>query len=173
MAHGDEAKRLNATLARWHQARRESLPAAQAADAVGVSHATLYRWDACAEPISRRPHRTRPRRWSPELIAEIEGLRGDFPMWGRAKLGPCCANRAATSPTPPSAASSPISSGAWRYEFCSAYQLEPSIDAINPVRDTFQYLDNHHRPHGAPAGTAPAAHRAKRRVEEQPAPQMT
>lgn len=83
-----EASRPDAVLARWHQARRDGLTADQAAHAVGVSRATLYRWDQHTEPRSRRPHHTRPRRWPPELIAEIERLRDDFPMWGRAKLGP-------------------------------------------------------------------------------------
>lgn len=83
-----EAGRRDAILGRWHQARRDGLTADQAAHAVGVSRATLYRWDRRAEPLSRRPHRIKPKRWSPALIAEIERLRDDFPMWGRAKLGP-------------------------------------------------------------------------------------
>lgn len=83
-----EAARRDAILRRWHQARRDGLTADQAADAVGASRASLYRWDRRAEPLSRRPHTTRPRTWTPDLIAEIERLRADFPMWGRAKLGP-------------------------------------------------------------------------------------
>ena len=83
-----EAARRDVLLRRWHQARRDGLTAAQAARAVGVSRASLYRWNKRAEPLSRRPRTTRPKTWTPALIAEVERLRADFPMWGRAKLGP-------------------------------------------------------------------------------------
>ena len=39
-------------------------------------------------PKSRRPRRVRPKTWTPELRRAVERLRQDFPMWGRAKLGP-------------------------------------------------------------------------------------
>lgn len=75
-------------LQRWRQARADGLTAEQAAKAVGVSRATLYRWEQQAEPRSRRPHRQRSKSWTPALVAAIEALRADFPMWGKAKLGP-------------------------------------------------------------------------------------
>ena len=75
-------------LARWRGARRAGLTAAQAAAAVGVPRATLYRWEKAPAPKSRRPHRVRPKNWSPALRAEVERLRLDFPMWGKEKLGP-------------------------------------------------------------------------------------
>lgn len=280
------------------------------------ARATLYRWDRRAEPLSRRPHRVKPTRWSPELIAEIERLRGDFPMWGRAKLGPLLREQGfavsdatvgriiahlvkrgrlvavptlrrrphshrwtarrhhavrlpkGLKPTVPgglvqidtvsvnvapdrpikhftaydpvakwtvglaahraTAASAarfldkvvadmpfPIQAiqvdggsefkaefeqacaergitlyalppkrpqlngavercnGAWRYEFYAVYDLEPTINAINPILEAFQHLYNHHRPHGALAGSTPAAHLARRQAAEQPASQMT
>ena len=83
-----EAARRDASLKRWHQARRDGLTAEQAARAVGVSRASLYRWQARREPLSRRPRTPRLKTWTAALIAEVERLRADFPMWGRAKLGP-------------------------------------------------------------------------------------
>lgn len=83
-----EAARRRDAVARWHGARRAGLNADQAARAVGVPRATLYRWDKAPVPKSRRPHRVRRNCWSPALRAEVERLRLDFPMWGKDKLGP-------------------------------------------------------------------------------------
>jgi hypothetical protein len=46
--------------------------------------------------------------------------------------------------------------GAWRYEFYETYDLPSSVEALNPILDSFQHLYNHHRPHGALAGQTPA-----------------
>ncbi|MGH7152822.1 MAG: integrase core domain-containing protein, partial [Acetobacteraceae bacterium] len=73
-------------LSRWRQARANGLSATQAAHAVGVSRATLYRWQQRIEPRSRRPHRRRTRRWGSDLIGEVEALRGQYPMWGKRKI---------------------------------------------------------------------------------------
>ena len=43
-------------LARWQTARRRGLSADEAAEAVSVARATLYRWLKRPEPRSRRPH---------------------------------------------------------------------------------------------------------------------
>jgi transposase InsO family protein len=75
-------------LGRFAAARRDGLTAAQAARAVGVGRATLYRWRRQLEPRSRRPHRRRGKTWTPALVRAVERLRADYPMWGRAKLGP-------------------------------------------------------------------------------------
>lgn len=75
-------------LQRFDRARRDGLTAVQAAAAVGIPRATLYRWSAALEPRSRRPHRVRQKDWPCELIRAVERLRLDFPMWGRAKIGP-------------------------------------------------------------------------------------
>lgn len=77
-----------AAVARWRRAMGDGLSAGQAARAVGVPRATLYRWEGRAEHRSRRPHHVRQRQWPSALIRAVERLRGDFPMWGRAKLGP-------------------------------------------------------------------------------------
>ena len=75
-------------LRRSEQARRDGLTAEHAAKAVGVSRASLNRWSHRLEPKSRRPRRTRPKTWTSPLIRAVERLRDDYPMWGRAKLGP-------------------------------------------------------------------------------------
>jgi transposase InsO family protein len=64
------------------------LSASQAARAVGVGRATLYRWEKQPTPRSRRPKRMRAKTWAPALITAVEALRLDHPMWGKAKLGP-------------------------------------------------------------------------------------
>ena len=86
----DEAHRRDA-LERWRRARSNGLSAADAADAVGVSRATLYRWRKLQSqgrlaPRSRRPRRVRKAQWSPQLAAAAHEARADFPMWGKAKI---------------------------------------------------------------------------------------
>lgn len=71
---------------RWRRARAAGLSADEAAAAVGVSRATLYRWARRPEPLSRRPRRLRRPQWSPALARAVEELRGDNPMWGKRKL---------------------------------------------------------------------------------------
>ncbi len=83
-----EAARRRDAVARWLRARGDGLNAEQAARAVGVPRSTLYRWEKDAAPKSRRPHRVRTKTWTPEMRRAAERLRQDFPMWGRAKLGP-------------------------------------------------------------------------------------
>src|SRR5690606_12964923 len=81
----EAAIRMDA-LKRWRRARAAGLSADDAAAAVGVSRASLYRWANRAEPMSRRPRRVRRPQWSPALAHAIEDLRGDNPMWGKRKL---------------------------------------------------------------------------------------
>ena len=83
-----EAERRRDAVARWLRARGDGLNAEQAARAVGAARSTLYRWEKDAAPKSRRPHRVRPKTWTPALRQAVERLRQDFPMWGRAKIGP-------------------------------------------------------------------------------------
>jgi putative transposase len=71
---------------RWRRARAAGLSAGDAAQAIGVSRASLYRWVKQAEPRSRRPRQLRRPRWSPALAMAVEELRGDNPMWGKRKL---------------------------------------------------------------------------------------
>lgn len=74
------------TVARWRRAMRDGLTAQQAAHAVGVPRATLYRWEQAPEPRSRRPHRPRRPCRTPALVEAVEQLRLDNPMWGKRKL---------------------------------------------------------------------------------------
>ena len=75
-------------LRRYERARRDGLTAEQAAKAVGVSRATLHRWSVRLEPKSRRPLRMRLKSWTSKLVRAVQDLRDDYPMWGKAKLGP-------------------------------------------------------------------------------------
>ncbi len=296
-------------LRRFEQARRDGLSAEQAARAIGVSRASLNRWGHRLEPKSRRPHRVRPKTWTSQLVRAVQALRDDFPMWGKAKLGPLlrqqglevsdatvgrilkslmdrgvvqpvpalrkkrlakrwtprrkhavrlpkglrpdrpggvvqvdtvfitlapgkavkhftaydpvakwtvakAANRAtakaaslfldkviAQMPFPVEAIQVDGGSefkaefedackdkglvlyelppkrpqlngavercnGAWRYEFYGVYDLPRSVEALNPILDSFQHLYNHHRPHGALAGLTPARYLAKLQAAE-------
>ena len=294
-------------LQRFDRARRDGLTAVQATRAVGVPRSTLYRWRARIEPRSRRPHRFRSKSWPSDLVRAVERLRLDFPMWGRAKIGPLvraegiracdrtvgriiaqlvqrgvvqpvpalrrrprshrwsarrhhavrlpkglkpdrpgglvqidtvfvtlAPGRAikhftASTPSPSGRQGDPQSdgsgrqpvpgqgadrdalprpgppgrwrvgvqgrlraglqgqgprplrapaqaatverslercNGAWRYEFYETYDLPTSLEALNPILDSFQHLYNHHRPHGALAGLTPAAYLAKRQAGE-------
>ena len=83
-----EAERRRDAVARWRRAMADGLAADRAAKAVGVPRSTLYRWEKAPEPKSRRPRRPRQAKWPPALKHAVERLRQDFPMWGRAKLGP-------------------------------------------------------------------------------------
>lgn len=83
-----EAERRRDAVARWRRAMDAGLSADDAAAAVGVPRSTLYRWKKQPQPKSRRPHRLRAKGWSPALRRAVERLRGDFPMWGKDKLGP-------------------------------------------------------------------------------------
>lgn len=302
-------------LRRSDQARRDGLTAQAAAQAVGVSRASLNRWSHRLEPRSRRPHRTRPRTWTSDLIRAVERLRDDFPMWGKAKLGPLLREEGfeasdstvgrilkslmqrgrvqpvarlrksprcrqayrrrhavrlprGLKPDRPGAvvqidtvfitlapgkpikhftAYDPVAkwtvaqavrnatarnasifldkvlaempfpiraiqvdggsefkaefeqacadkglvlyelppkrpqlngavercNGAWRYEFYAVHDLPLSLQALNPLIDSFQHLYNHHRPHGALDGMTPAKHLAKLQAQETPPSHMS
>jgi putative transposase len=283
------------------------LTAGTAAKAVGVPRATLYRWENRPRRRSSRPHRLRRKNWPPAVVRAVERLRQDFPMWGRAKLGPllraegfqvCDAtvgriiaslvargvldpvasrrrgtrrstakrrfavrlprnlqadrpgslvqidtvfvsvapgkaikhftaydpvakwtvakafNRATAASAalfldkiirdmpfkveavqvdggsefmaefeqachdkairlyvlPPNCpqmnGAVERCNGAWRYEFYAVYEIPSSVDKINPILDSFQHLYNHHRPHGALGGLAPAQYLPKLQAQD-------
>jgi putative transposase len=73
---------------RCREARAGGLSTDQAARAVGVSRASLYRWSRDRELKSRRPNNVRKPQWTPALAEAVEALRLDYPMWGKAKLEP-------------------------------------------------------------------------------------
>ena len=301
-------------MARFERACRDGLTTAQAARAVGVARSNLYRWREQLEPKSRRPHRVRQKSRPSGLVRAVERLRLDFPMWGRAKIGPLIraegftvsdstvgriirslVDRGVVQPVPTLrhrprshrwasrrrhalrlpkglrpdrpgglvqidtvfvnlapgraikhfTAYDPVAkwtvakwtvakaarratahaaslfldkvlaempfpvdgiqvdggsefkaefekacqskglalyelppkrpqlnggvercNGAWRYEFYETYDLPTTVEALNPILDSFQHLYNHHRPHGALAGQTPAAYLAHRQAAE-------
>jgi putative transposase len=73
-------------LGRWRRARENGLSAEEAARAVGVGRATLYRWERQLEPRSRRPHRLRRPSYTGALVRAVERLRAEHPMWGKGKI---------------------------------------------------------------------------------------
>jgi transposase InsO family protein len=75
-------------LRRFERARREGLTAQEAGRAGGVARASLHRWSKRLEPKSRRPLRVRLKNWPNKLVRAVQALREDYPMWGKAKLGP-------------------------------------------------------------------------------------
>ncbi len=81
-----EAARRRDAVGRWRGAMADGLTAEQAAKAVGIRRATLYRWEKRFEPLSRRPHRPRGRQWTAELARAVEDLRNANPMWGKRKI---------------------------------------------------------------------------------------
>ena len=87
LAGPDAAERMRLdAVRRWRRAMGDGLTSAQAARAVSVPRATLYRWEKRAAPLPTRPLRVR----RPELRRGIEGrvreLRKRFPAWGRGKI---------------------------------------------------------------------------------------
>lgn len=56
--------------------------------------------------------------------------------------------------------------GAWRYEFYETYDLPVTVEELNPLIDGFQYLYNHHRPHGALGGLTPDEYRRNTQAKE-------
>ena len=72
---------------RWRRAMSAGLTAREAADAVGVSRATLYRWRRNPEPRSRRPRRVRPRQWTSAQVSAVLAFRCQYPAWGRRRIG--------------------------------------------------------------------------------------
>lgn len=85
-----------AKLRSWLALRGKGLSAGEAAAGCLVSRATLYRWwrrflaagPAALEPHARRPRRVRRRQWPADLLRQVERLRREFPLWGKAKLAP-------------------------------------------------------------------------------------
>jgi putative transposase len=67
---------------------------AEAGHVVGVSRASLYRWEkrleheglGGLEERSRRPKRVRRPLWSEELVGAVQRLREKYPRWGKETL---------------------------------------------------------------------------------------
>jgi transposase len=72
--------------------RKREAPWSEVQEVVGLSRASYYRWKGRLKeqgltglkPRSKRPQRLRGKvHWSPELLAQVEGLRKENPTWGR------------------------------------------------------------------------------------------
>ncbi len=80
----------------FERLRSHGISGEEAAEILGPSRATIYRWrkrlrrsgPRGLEQRSCRPHQVRQNSWTPELITEIETLRQRFPAWGKGKLSP-------------------------------------------------------------------------------------
>jgi len=72
------AARRRDAVKRWRQALADGFSTEQAAKAVGVPRATLYRWRQRAELRSRRPKRMREKSWTAALVEAVEAMRLDF-----------------------------------------------------------------------------------------------
>ena len=79
----------------FERMREKGIPGEEAAEILGKSRATLYRWrhrlrrgPRHLEPLSCRPKQVRRPNWSPELVRRVETLRRDFPGWGKETLAP-------------------------------------------------------------------------------------
>ncbi|MYA07976.1 MAG: transposase [Holophagales bacterium] len=77
---------------RWRRAMAMGLSSREAAAAVGVSRATLYRWRHDPEPRSRRPRRVRQRQWSQQQVRAVAAFRCQYPAWGQAEDRPSAAS---------------------------------------------------------------------------------
>ncbi len=93
---GEEAAERLRLIRGFERLRRHGISGEEAAEILGPSRATIYRWrkrlsrsgPRGLERSSCRPHRVRQKSWSPELITKIETLRRRFPAWGKGKLTP-------------------------------------------------------------------------------------
>lgn len=78
----------------WQALRAQGSGGEQAAAILGISRATLYRWQRrleCEGPKgleerSRRPKKVRQREWGLKEITLIQELRELYPRWGKEKL---------------------------------------------------------------------------------------
>jgi putative transposase len=90
---GDARERLR-YVSLFRSLREEGMSAIQASELLGISRATLYRWEKRLEEEglkgledrSHRPRRTRKPTWSPELSQAVLALREQYPRWGKDKL---------------------------------------------------------------------------------------
>jgi len=78
----------------WRRLRPRGVSTAEAARVLGVSRASLYRWQKRVEreglpgleERSRRPRRVRRPLWTEELVAAVRRLREAYPRWGKETL---------------------------------------------------------------------------------------
>ncbi len=94
-ALSDEAEERLRLVKGFEQLRSKGVSGEEAAQILGKSRATLYRWrkrlergPRHLEPLSSRPKRVRKANWSSDLVHRVETLRKEFPAWGKETLAP-------------------------------------------------------------------------------------
>lgn len=93
---GPEANQRLRIVEGFERLRRRGISGEEAAEVLGPSRSTIYRWKQRLarsgprglEPRSRRPRTVRRPAWTPALVARIEALRRQFPAWGKESLTP-------------------------------------------------------------------------------------
>jgi transposase len=91
---GEEAKHREKHIMAWEALRKAGLTAQEASKEIGISQATLYRWQKRMrtegwqglEKRSRKPKRVRKKQWSTDLIEGVRSLRCLYPAWGKEKI---------------------------------------------------------------------------------------
>ena len=91
---GEEAKHREKHIKAWEALRKAGLTAQKASKEIGISRATLYRWQKRLrsegwqglEKRSRKPKRVRKKQWSTDLIEGVRSLRCLYPAWGKEKI---------------------------------------------------------------------------------------
>ena len=90
----EEAKHREKHLQAWKALRKAGLSSVEASQALGISRATLYRWQARLksegwkglEQRSRRPKQVRKRCWTNKAVEAIRDYRKLYPCWGKEKI---------------------------------------------------------------------------------------
>ena len=90
----DDARQRLHYVGCFQSLRKRGTSANQASEELGISRATLYRWEKRLEEEglkgleerSHRPRRTRKPTWTPELSQAVLALREQYPRWGKDKL---------------------------------------------------------------------------------------
>ena len=141
-----------------------------------IKHFTAY--DPIAKWTIGRGHRADgPRRrtcstsCAPRAPFPVKGIQVDGGSEFMAEFEQACADKGLTlfvlpPKRPQLNGAVERAQGSWRYEFYACFDLPTSVEAINPILDSFQHLYNHHRPHGALGGKTPAHYLAQRTANE-------
>lgn len=90
----EQAKNRLRLISAWFAMRKQGKTSHEAASVIGISRATLYRWEQRLgnagvkglEDRSHRPKHVRQRSWGVEAIELIRELRELYPRWGKEKL---------------------------------------------------------------------------------------
>lgn len=78
----------------WAEMRKQGDTAEEAARVIGISRATLYRWQERLrksgarglEESSRRPKHVRQRSWGMDAVELVKEMRELYPRWGKEKI---------------------------------------------------------------------------------------